>query len=260
MAKRKVAGHRGRDGDVAALYRGDFQRFTGRRNELAARLSRAGEAEAAQAVRSLSKPTVAAWALNQLSHSEPKRRDALLEAGKALREAQEKLVEGKAGAAEARKAGEAEREMVAEVVEEAQQLAAAEGKPLSPAAVERARQTLHAVALDDQVRLEFEQGRLADDHQAVGLGPVPAGPPAARAKSKRAADRAGKRQRDELEAAESSERDARRRLAAAEREAERAGRQADHAQQALQSASDALEEARDAVASASGRVEELRKR
>ena len=260
MAKRKAAAQSVEDRGVADLYRGDLQGFTGRRNELAKRLSGEGETEAAERVRRLSKPTVAAWALNALSHGDPKRRDRLLDAGAALRELQEKLVEGRVGADEARSAGEAEREIVGELLEAAQRVAESEGRPLSSAAVERVRQTLHAVALDDEVRREFEQGRMTDDHQAVGLGPVPASAPAARARSRRSSGQAEKRRHDELAAAESTERDARRRLVAAEREVERASRQADHAQQALQSASDTLEEARDAVDSASRRVEELGKR
>ena len=260
MAKRKAAAQPARDADVAALYAGDLQGFTGRRNALAKQLVEEGETEAAESVRSLRKPTAPAWALNQLSRREPKLRDRLLEAGTALRDAQARLVEGRAGADRARRAGEGERAVVTELVEATQRLATGEDAPLSSAAVERVRQTLHAVALDAEVRRQFGLGRLSEDHQAVGLGPVPSSARAAGARSKRSANQADKRTRAELEAAESSERDARRRLTAAEREVERATRQADRAQQALQSTTDALEEARGAAESASARVKELRKR
>jgi hypothetical protein len=243
-----------------ALYRGDFAGFIGRRNELAKRLQRDGDAEVAKAVRALRKPTAAAWAVNQLSHDKPELRERLLEAGTALRDAQGKLVAGKASSEKARQAAREEREAVAELVEAAERLADSGDTPLSQAALDRIRQTLHAVALDEEVRRQFERGRLTEEHEAVGLGPVPlAKAPTARTKSERPEDRDdAKRKRDELRAAESEEREMRRKRTAAERELERKRREADRAQEALQVAADALEEIEEQLAAAAQRAQRLR--
>jgi len=242
------------EADLDALYEGDLGGFTARRNALAKRLTAAGDREAAARAKALRKPSRAAWAVNRLSREEPKLRDLLLSAGEALRAEQQKLVAGRAEPGGARAAADEERRVVGEMVDAAQAAARADDAALSAAAVERVRQTLHAVALDDEVRAQFERGRLTEEHQAVGLGPLSAGPAA----DPGAERRATKRRREELEAAVAHERDLRRREAAAERELEQATRDADRAQARLQAATAAHEEARDAAERATAQVKELR--
>ena len=80
------------------------------------------------------------------------------------------------------------------------------GAKLSPAAVERVRNTLHAVALDEDVRRDFERHRLTTEHEAAGLGGVM---PTGGAPARRKRDET-KRRRDELKAAEAEAADWRR--------------------------------------------------
>ena len=68
--------------------------FVGRREELARSLRSEGKRESADEVKKLRKPTVAAWAVNQLVRREKMRVRGLFTAGERLRRAHEKLMEG----------------------------------------------------------------------------------------------------------------------------------------------------------------------
>ena len=57
--------------EIDQLFALPLDEFTAARNELARRLKQDGDAEAAEGVRGLAKPTVAAWAVNQLARREP---------------------------------------------------------------------------------------------------------------------------------------------------------------------------------------------
>jgi hypothetical protein len=68
------------DDDVDELFKVPLAEFTGNRNALAARLKKESRAEDAERVKALSKPSVSAWAVNQLyvcvtlkPHSSPAR-------------------------------------------------------------------------------------------------------------------------------------------------------------------------------------------
>jgi len=82
------------------------------RNELAKKQRTQGDREAADGVRVLKKPSRVAWWLNQFSARGAKLRDELLDAGEALREAQERLVAGEGESADLREASSREREAV----------------------------------------------------------------------------------------------------------------------------------------------------
>jgi hypothetical protein len=251
MAQRKTSVEDELDG----LYAGDFDDFVARRNEVAKRLRDQGDREAADRVRALKKPSRGAWAINRVSADEPKLRDALLEAGAALRKAQEKVVAGSGDRAELREAGEREKAAVGNALDAAGAVSEEAGARLSPAALERVSKTLHAVALDEDVRKDFERHRLTTEHEAAGMGGLsPVGGAPAR---KRDAD---KRRRDELKAAEAeAERLDARRLDA-EREAEEAREAAEGAQRELKRASRELGKVTSAAKAARKRADDLRER
>ena len=75
------------DDEVDPLYGLPLAEFVTERDALAKRLRADGRREDANAVKALRKPSVAAWAANQVLRSQPGQRDALLEAGDALRAA-----------------------------------------------------------------------------------------------------------------------------------------------------------------------------
>ena len=249
------------------LFLADFGAFVARRNELAKKLRAEGDSEGADRVRALKKPNRVAWAINQLSARHAGLRDELLGAGAALREAQERLVAGTGEGTEVRAAGEREQAAVRRTLDAVGSLAEKDGAKLSPAAVERARQTLHAVALDESVRLDFETHRLTTEHEASGLGGFTQGAgsatPKRRGKTRSAKDderREAKRRRDELKAAEaraSKHEDKRR---DAEREVEAARRAAKDAQRDLERATKALDRATTDAEAARARVDDLRGR
>lgn len=244
------------DDGLDEVYLGDFEGFVSRRDDLAKRLKADGDADAAEAVKRLKKPSRTAWAVNQFAAHGAKARDELLKAGEDLRAAQEGLVAGDGDREAMIKARDRERAAVDAAVEAIAGLAAEAGPALGDAAAERVRQTLHAVALDDEVRAEFEAARLTTDHEASGLGAAPAGTSKGRTATKRE-DTAGRR-RKELKAAEDDAAKRARELEAAELELREAREAAKRAEGDLKRASRAHEKAQAAAAKADARVAELR--
>ena len=139
------------DLDVDALYGLPLDEFVPERDALAKRLRADKRRDEATPVKALRKPSVAAWAANQALRSQPGQRKALLEAGDALRAAQEDLLAGRGDAAAARAAAEAERRAVGDLVAAARGLAREGGFP-SATVLDRVRETLHAAATDDEAR------------------------------------------------------------------------------------------------------------
>jgi hypothetical protein len=86
--------------EAAALFQGAPEGFVAARDALAARLREQGRPEDASAVKRLRKPTVVAWALDQLTTRDPDGVGALLDAGTEVRAAQQAALSSKRGAAE----------------------------------------------------------------------------------------------------------------------------------------------------------------
>jgi hypothetical protein len=96
--------------EAGALFRGAPEGFVAARDALAAALRDAGRADDAAAVKALRKPTVVAWALNQLVVRDPAGVQALVDAGAEVRAAQQAALSSKRGATERlRSAGTARR-------------------------------------------------------------------------------------------------------------------------------------------------------
>ena len=166
--------------------------FTPARDARVKQLRADGEREAATAVKALRKPTVAAWALNQLSRSRRKELEALLSAGEGLRTAQEELLAGgdRAGFQEA---AARERDLVAKLATEATALASEAGER-GTGLPEKVAATLHAAALDEETADELRTGRLVKEREAVGgFGEEGGGEVPARVSKKRPAKRSPRR-------------------------------------------------------------------
>ena len=172
------------------LYGLPFDRFVAERQALAKALRADKRRDEASAVAALRKPSVAAWAVNQLARTQGPAVNELHAAGDALRRAQADLLAGSGDGRALRAANERERAAVDALVERARGLLGSEGQELSATVVERVADTLHAAALDDAAREQVRGGRLERELRFVGLGlgesPAPAGRPA---KPGRAADR-----------------------------------------------------------------------
>jgi hypothetical protein len=152
------------------LYGLPLDRFVPERASLVRQLRSAGEREQAAVVAALRKPSVAAWAVNQLVRTQRREVEALYAAGDALREVQAGVLGGSADARELRSAAEQERAAVDVLVALAQGLLSSGGQELTATTVERVAETLHAAALDDEARQEVSDGRLVRELRHVGLG------------------------------------------------------------------------------------------
>ena len=103
-------------GDAVALFREMPERFITARDALVARLRDEGQSAEAASVKALRKPTVVAWALDQLVVRDPDGLHALLDAGAEVRAAQQAALSSKRGAADRlRAAGAARRAAVADL-------------------------------------------------------------------------------------------------------------------------------------------------
>jgi hypothetical protein len=254
------------------------EEFVAARDDLARRLKREGDAEAAARVKALRRPPLSAWAVNRLAREQATALDPLLAAGERLRAAHQAALAGE-GPAELRTAAKAEREAVAGLVETALELLRAAGHPATDATRDRVAATLHAAAASPEAAELVRHGRLTADLDPAGFGAVAAedaGTRAGRAAAGRAAkgraagDGDGAARRRARRAAAVAARDEARkraRLAAdqavlATRQAERLGRLADQAEReagrARSTAAAAIEAASAARERAARAAKELR--
>jgi hypothetical protein len=157
--------------ELDALYALPLTEFTRARNDLASRLKRAHQTEAADAVRSLKKPTAAAWAANHLARVAPDQVASLLEAGRRLRETQQRALAGEAEQSDVADAASAERGAVRVLMTTARREL---GDGATSSLLDRLDRTLQAIAVDETAQELLVRGRLTDELTAVGFGPLEA--------------------------------------------------------------------------------------
>jgi hypothetical protein len=148
------------------------EEFVAVRDELARRLRREGDAEAARRVKALRRPPLSAWAVNQLARGQQKALDQLMAAGERLRAAHRAALAG-GDAAELRAAARAEREAVAGLVTTALAGLREEGHPATDATRDRVAATLHAAAASPEAADLVRHGRLTADLDPSGFGTTP---------------------------------------------------------------------------------------
>jgi len=143
---------------VDDLYRQPLGDFTRARNALAKTLSGAD----AQRVRALEKPTVVAWAVNQVYWRARAAFDRVMKTGAELRKSQLAALQGKA--ADVRAATDAHRRAIADASAEAERIAAGAGSRPSPDAVARTFEALSLAASPPEA-----PGRLTDALKPAGF-------------------------------------------------------------------------------------------
>jgi hypothetical protein len=84
------------DNDVDGLFKLPLAEFTGARNAMAARLKKSGRGDEAARVKALAKPSISAWAVNQLYWNHREAFDRLIAAGERFHKAQTSRASGKA--------------------------------------------------------------------------------------------------------------------------------------------------------------------
>jgi hypothetical protein len=208
--------------DATVLYRLPLDEFIPARDELAARLKKRGESEAAARVKALRKPSVAAWAVNQLARGHSDAMEELL----AVRDEREE-----AGAAQLRALGERRRRLLADLVKKSERILRDGGHGASAATLEKVTQTLQAGATDEEVE-QLRSGTLTRELSPSGFAGVAFAPaPEADAPGpSRATERARAKAEELAATAEEKEAEARALEKAAEiarKHAEAAARQAE---------------------------------
>jgi hypothetical protein len=160
------------------LYGLPLGEFTDARNAAAKELRDRGLRDEADAVRALAKPSVAAWAVNQLTRRRHADLDEFLDASVAARDAQ------LGGAADAREAVQRQRKALEALVRSAREEL---GGDASETVTTRIRQTLEAAAVDDDAAEAVRAGRLDKELEPAGFGTLAAHAPKPAARGKRAA-------------------------------------------------------------------------
>lgn len=154
--------------DADRLYGLALAEFVPERNALVKRLRADGRRDEAAAVAKLAKPSVAAWAANQVLRSQPKDARELLAAGDALANADRTTL---------REAITTHRAVLARLMAAAHGLLDPDGRSLSTQTLERVQQTLNAASLDPELREEATAARLRKErvYSGLGLRAAPAG-------------------------------------------------------------------------------------
>jgi len=224
--------------DPADLYSLPLDQFTAARDLLARSLRSQDRGDEAETVAKLHKPSVAAWALNRASRSNPELVVRLRKSHRLLREADS--IEAMHSAAEAR------RQAVSALAEAALDELRVDGRPDSPQTRDRITSTLLAVATDPDEEAQLEAGRLIKELEPSGAGwgemglpPIPVDPRRdALVAAEHARARADRLERDvaeaerQLEIAERAVKEARRRARAARTLAQQASTEATQAEKA----------------------------
>jgi hypothetical protein len=167
-------------GRLDELYREHPEGFVAGRDRLAKEVRGAGDRQEADRVKTLRRPSVAAWLINRTALSSPEALEEFDEASRRLSEAQARALEGDEEAvAEWRAAAGREREATAAVLETAAGLARESGHSVNERALELAGETLLAAAGDPDLRGRVMRGRLQREQSATTLG-IPAGAPTRR--------------------------------------------------------------------------------
>ena len=249
------------------LYGLPLERFVAERGTLAKSLRAEGDREQAASVAGRRKPSVAAWAVNQLVRTQDGAVASLFQAGDALLHTQAELLAGRGDARALREAAERERAAVDELVNVSRGLLSTEGYELTQATLDRVSATLHAAALSEDARETVRDGCLERELRYVGFGTTeatdapaqrtPAKPRTAKTRSgtkreakgpgqaERAEQRRAERERAEkLNRARKADADTRPIAERADAELQAAHERRDHVATELRAAEDALDKAR----------------
>ena len=231
------------------LYGVDPEEFVAERKRLSRELKEAGDAAAAEALAKTRKPTVAAWALNQLARKQRRDVDLLLDAGHRLRQAQEGVVGG-ADRSAFEQAQKTEREALSRLTQQASELlGGASSQTLS-----QITSTLRTAAVSEEGRELLARGRFTTPLEAEGFdvfgGGLPTRPPRARSPKR---ETPARRAKEEL-------RKAKARVRELERDARDAERKAEKLDAAWKESERTAESARAALAEAERELKEAERR
>jgi hypothetical protein len=166
-AEKGDKGARSAANDMDALFRLPLSEFTAARNALAARLKKAGQPERADEVKSLPKPPVSAWTVNQLYWRHRDAFDRLMTTGDEFRKAQAAQLSGQS--ADLRGPLEARRGALSDLSRKAASVLRDAGNNPAPDTMRRITTTLEAISSYGDIEGGPRAGRLTDDVEPVGF-------------------------------------------------------------------------------------------
>jgi hypothetical protein len=155
------------ENEIDALFALPLAGFTEARNALAARLKKDGRVNDAERVKSLQKPPVSAWAVNQLYWRHREAFDRLLASGEKFRKKQTSQLSGKA--VDLGHSRDARRESLNELLRLAAELLQEAGHSASPETLRRVGTTLEAISAYASLPPGFYPGRLTEATDPPGF-------------------------------------------------------------------------------------------
>ena len=153
--------------DVDALFRLPLAEFTGARNALAAQLKKSGQGDDAVRVKALGKPSISAWAVNQLYWNHREAFDQLIASGERFHKAQTSRSSGKG--ADIRAALDARRESLTLLTDLATSLLRDAGHNPAPDTIHRVTTTLEGISAYASRSDAPRAGRLTADVDPPGF-------------------------------------------------------------------------------------------
>lgn len=153
--------------ELDQLYALEPPQFVAERDRLVRELKKVDQREEAEEVKSLRRPSISAWTINQLARNERRDVDLLLDAGHRLREAQQSLLAGKrpGGLEEARRT---QRDALTSLRKAARRILSEAGRG-SEDTLNRIIGTLQAAAVSGEGRELLARGRLTGDVETTGF-------------------------------------------------------------------------------------------
>ena len=221
--------------DLNRLYGLSREEFTSARNALVRDLRKAGRKDEAEEVRALKKPSVSAWAVNQLARQHPQEVAGLVKAGDALRKAQRDVLAGKKGA-DVREASRSQHELADELVDAAREILEQAGAPATQTTAQRISATLRAASSDPAAAKLLRKGHLSEDVESVGFGPLLHVAPQRKGRSRPTRDRARERATAQKKRKRETVAQARKEAVAARKTADQAEREAKRARERAEAA------------------------
>jgi hypothetical protein len=165
--KPKISLVRPLENDVDALFKAPLNEFISARKTLAARLKQSGHADEADRVKALVKPSITAWAVNQLYWQHREEFDRLIETGQRFRQAQTSRAAGKM--TDMRVSLEERREVLSELSKLADVLLRDAGHNPSLDIIRRITTTLEAMSAYASLPDGLRPGRLTHDVDPPGF-------------------------------------------------------------------------------------------
>ncbi len=146
--------------DIDRLYGLPLGSFTRARDELATRLKQSGDVESATEIKRLRKPSLPAWAVNQLVRRSPEEMSRLVEIRSQMKAAK--------SADEVRHLTQSRHRLIAELVAQVEKVLTEAGHSMNAQTRQRIVQTLHAAGVEGDAHAILT-GRLTRELSATGF-------------------------------------------------------------------------------------------